>query len=1354
MKNGRKILVTVLALMLMLAFLVSCDASKLLLGNKDGADSSDGSGANSGGNTDQNGGGNTNQDNGNADKNDEETKKKQTPVYQGMTITSSVSSATLSALNGSGDNGNHYGHYKGDHTGKDSNINQNNPYPDNSGDETLEEEVKASLEIVGPAEDIYYAEQNSDIYINIHINNPDSFEILSFTLNGKKYSDYMFEDGSDLEKIIIKYNVGNAHGVVDYTIDAIKYVDGEEIKDVIIAGDKTVKAGIRVENQVSAEINNVTVDTNSLSFDVKIKDEDGLVAYSDGILKAVIYDGDKIVSIKDLSVGENSVSFEGLETHSLYQYAVVGYYDDFSGVGAVATTLYKNAFYTEAIVLFDNITVGQDGITFGFDWLESFLNKEISVLKLYTGETLVKEIDASAVSIAELLSGTTYKLVAEYVNGTETESIYLEFTTLKKATPDFTIANTERTKDSLNFSISVTDTDSVGAITKVELIHGTEITTLENVTSHEIKNLLSDNGYILKVTYTYDLNDGEGNKTLEKKLLAKTDAKAAPIFTIGEPVVTVESIKADCQLTDSDSVITSYKVELYQGATLISENTEKKIEFTDLTAYTDYTVKITYTYDLSDGLGAVNKTVEKNVKTLPTVEVVECSLTTSDALFSGDTVKLQITVNNPAGVSINSVAINGESYDVLATTSNRIFVEIATAADYAGGETEYKIEGFGYTSGTKSYTAAFKTPFSHKVFINGVLKVVSFEIVDSELQPLESHSWIFPSKEVFCLITLDNPTGYIIDSFASYTKIDDNRYYFKPDDWVSWSEHIELGKIEYHNDKVRETLWSYITPQNPVYMVRSDEIKYISTPDDLKNMYSGYYYELKNDIDLSGLACSGVSLEGIFDGKGYSIKNMTSVGGYYCGLFGNSCGRIMNVNIEKATLIAKKGDYYGDGSCGGLISYLQCDYYVEGVDTGGASYDLDPFFTRIIIENCSVDEESILTGTYAGGIVGFTEAPIVIKNCVNKAAVSATRSAGGILGQEYIYDVGKIEIIDSQNYGVIISEEFAAGIANFLGGTANVIVENCTNYGTVTARQLEGVSYYGETEVSACGISYGGKVIGCVNNGAVSAKHTQTDAFMLGGAYASGISRNANVLNCVNNGAVSTSSVSGYACSGGIVADYDGTLEACVNTGRISAASSGDSRAAYAGGIAGRIRRNINILNCFNIGDISAEYTGNTSDRWGGASTGAVAGGIIGGETEYSINPSIQNCFNAGNISVTTTLDTAGKYCGAICGGSDGGLIISNCVNTGIVTPTIKVSGKDAIMGFGGFPKNATSSGIKAENCYSVSQNTETKFYECEVCGEEELNSKDFYTETLGWSEEIWDFSELDVENGKYPKLK
>ena len=34
-----------------------------------------------------------------------------------------------------------------------------------------------------------------------------------------------------------------------------------------------------------------------------------------------------------------------------------------------------------------------------------------------------------------------------------------------------------------------------------------------------------------------------------------------------------------------------------------------------------------------------------------------------------------------------------------------------------------------------------------------------------------------------------------------------------------------------------------------------------------------------------------------------------------------------------------------------------------------------------------------------------------------------------------------------------------------------------------------------------------------------------------------------------------------------------------------------------------------------------------------------------------------------------------------------------------------------------------------------------------------DLNLASFYTDTVGWNE-VWDLSDLDVENGKYPKLE
>ena len=552
------------------------------------------------------------------------------PVYQGMTITNnntaiSLTSASyrydgvmlLGAANeNNGNNGNHYGQYKGDHANRDDVLDNDNPYPDNSDSENIEEEIKSSLNVVGATNEIYYATSNQDVYINIHIYNPDNFEIMSFTLNGKKYSSYMFEEGSDMETVVLKYNVGAVSGIVEYTIDAIKYVDGTEIKDVIIDGDKTVKAGIKTDDQLTASVSGVGIDTNALSFNANIVDKDNLIAFSSGTLKAVIYDGREIVAQRDLTLGENSITFENLKTNTTYQYAIVGYYDDLSGDGFKMNVLCKDVFKTEAILLFDNIEVGKTDIYFEFFKNPDISSTSVSTIKLYKDGALVREFSPDTNRISELLSNNTYMLVAEY-NGTETvESIYLEFTTACKNIPDYLIENTESDKESLKFSITVTDEDSVGSITKVELLlDGEVVKILDNATTHEITELLSNNDYTLRVTYTYDLNDGIGAQVLIKELSAKTIIKGTPDFVISKIYKTTNSISFEIVETDSDNVGEIVKIELvHKNGTIVASSTEVR-EFAELLSNNDYTIKVTYTYDLNDGDGV--KTIEKtaDVKT-------------------------------------------------------------------------------------------------------------------------------------------------------------------------------------------------------------------------------------------------------------------------------------------------------------------------------------------------------------------------------------------------------------------------------------------------------------------------------------------------------------------------------------------------------------------------------------------------------------------------------------------------------------------------------------------------------------------------------------------------------------------
>ena len=786
----------------------------------------------------------------------------------------------------------------------------------------------------------------------------------------------------------------------------------------------------------------------------------------------------------------------------------------------------------------------------------------------------------------------------------------------------------------------------MGAITKIELVHANGTLVADLFDQRAFANLLSNNAYTVKVTYVYDLNDGEGEHTVTKELLITTDAKTAPSFAVKNENITAESINAEYDITDIDSILSYYKIELYKGNTFVSENSDKKIEFTELDCYNDYTVKFTYKYDLNDGTGEQTKTLAYTFKTLPFIDVTECSIANTSAVSEGETIFMSVKLNNPLGMNIESVVINGETYNVTgASTKNKIFVEIVYNGQFAGGDTYLKIDKVNAKLDSTTLTVEPKSELSDNVFINGKIEVLKIEYVNEDFQPID---WAFPSDRVYVLITLDNPTGYTVDSIVrkenfwsdgytvtSLEKLDDNRWYCEISISSGWNEHY-LTKLSYSNEYIEKSL-TYSEMIARCYEVASDEVKYISTPADLKNMNGGYYYELTADIDLSGIEWQGKAFDGVFDGKGYSIKNMSYVGtvknaDVYLGLFGESCGVIKNVNVEEATIVVEVTADDGAGHSA----------YVGGI---AARYN-----DVLYIHNSSVDEYSIFTvknsvgSIYIGGIVGYAQSS-TITSCTNSGSVSATSTnssayAGGIVGNAYSFTI--------------------------------------TN---------------------------------CTNSGSVSATSTNSSAF------AGGIVGNADssiITNCTNSGSVSATGASGYGTFAGGIAGQAGSsaITNCTNSGDVSSS-------CEAGGIVGRASSST-ITNCTNSGDVSSSCE---------------AGGIVG----YAYPSStITNCTNSGSVSATSTNSPA--YAGGIVGVVNDSTIITNCTNSGEVSSSYEAGG---IVGY------ADDSTIT--NCYSLVAGDGNNG---ETCTVEQLNSKEFYTETLGWSEDVWDFSELDIENGKYPKLK
>ena len=152
------------------------------------------------------------------------------PVYTGMTIKrngkKNSQKYTDTIKNADGDDS------------KDETTSSGEEVPPVETGEDDKEELENDIEdivkvtVSGDETTKYYVNPGEVFTVEVHIDNPDDCEIQSFTLNGKKYSNYMFNTGSTMELLLLDVTAPTNPGYVEYTIDAIKYIDGVDIKDV------------------------------------------------------------------------------------------------------------------------------------------------------------------------------------------------------------------------------------------------------------------------------------------------------------------------------------------------------------------------------------------------------------------------------------------------------------------------------------------------------------------------------------------------------------------------------------------------------------------------------------------------------------------------------------------------------------------------------------------------------------------------------------------------------------------------------------------------------------------------------------------------------------------------------------------------------------------------------------------------------------------------------------------------------------------------------------------------------------------------------------------------------------------
>jgi hypothetical protein len=193
------------------------------------------------------------------------------------------------------------------------------------------------------------------------------------------------------------------------------------------------------------------------------------------------------------------------------------------------------------------------------------------------------------------------------------------------------------------------------------------------------------------------------------------------------------------------------------------------------------------------------------------------------------------------------------------------------------------------------------------------------------------------------------------------------------------------------------------------------------------------------------------------------------------------------------------------------------------------------------IEGATVQNVTVagtVSGVSVAGVVGQAGAGSKIINCTNKASVTGSSKAAGVVVK---IEGNGVEVIGCKNEGSIGGEapNGAAGIVTY-AESANFIVKNCTNSGSISGKGASGIVY----NVNDPGT---GVVESCVNTGAVKSTSDSNAAAGIVSVNLKG--SGLKIVNCSNTGVIE-----GENCSAICYSEYTNDASAPnTNSGEIKA---------------------------------------------------------------------------------------------------------------------------------------------------------------------------------------------------------
>ena len=507
----------------------------------------------------------------------------------------------------------------GENSGNGDNVDKTIPtYTGMSISDTVEKTAVPQGQIKKAASTNYdfYVQAKSTFYIEIHLDNPSQYEILSFTLNDVKYQSYEFNKGSNSELLILEAKAPDTAGNKIFNLSSIKYVDGESIKDVDLSSAKrSIDVGITYAELPSVNVLNENVSYTSYNalFDVDAKD------IPDFKYECIIYDENnkEVSSFSSGSTTYNlSVKANKLKMNSTYTYEFIGTFDYCDGKGTTEHSFGEGTFTTLDGVKIINESVTSTSFSFEYDIKEP----SVKISNIYYRDTVdnsVTKCDVSSTNISGLKSNRDYNLYVSYTYGEFSGHLETNFKTLAKQPGSYTVSNVTPTANSVSFSLNIDDEDGATNISSITLYDeetGQKVKTLTNTNDLRFTDLYSNHNYRIEVLYYNNLNDGSSNQysTLTESFTTLANIAPSYSFVLGNTSFTTAEISFN--ENDPSDIGNVESFELYRNDSPVPELTTKTFEemsekLKNLYSASKYTLKANYSYDLNEGEGEVDKSI-------------------------------------------------------------------------------------------------------------------------------------------------------------------------------------------------------------------------------------------------------------------------------------------------------------------------------------------------------------------------------------------------------------------------------------------------------------------------------------------------------------------------------------------------------------------------------------------------------------------------------------------------------------------------------------------------------------------------------------------------------------------------